>query len=211
MTVELLIAMIALGVGIGTFIGLILHIIFGGDDFTAMHAYITDIDKEKADLQLENDSLHCKIIGLEGRLSSLHKAYGANLCSVMEYKIINDKLSEENTALKLKINEMEESRRTTLDHNAYLSKEARRLEEENKELTRKKNLYNKCYRVVVTETVAKFKDKFEDAVKYRVMTPVLGALLDRGSFNYGVNHTEAEDISLINKIADEIEREIDNE
>lgn len=134
LTITLAIACVALGVGVGTFIGLILHIIFGGDDFTAMHAYITDIDKEKTDLQLENNSLHCKIIGLESRLSTLHQAYATKVCSAMEYKFINDKLSEENTALKLKINEMEESLRTTLDHNAYLSKEARRLNERNIEL-----------------------------------------------------------------------------
>lgn len=100
-------------------------------------SYVRDLKVSSHDLQDENCKLRINNNELEDRLVKLHKAYASKVCSIMEYKIINDKLESENTALKLKINEMEESRRATLEHNAYLSKEAIRLSEENKKLKKR--------------------------------------------------------------------------
>lgn len=129
LTITLAIACVALGVGIGTLLGLLRHI-DNSDEFDIILAQ----GKRNSDLQIEKRSLQCTISALEDRLDRLHKAYAAKNTECMEVKAINSKLEDDNTALKLKINEMEESRRTTLDHNAYLSKEAIRLNERNIEL-----------------------------------------------------------------------------
>lgn len=129
MTVELIIAAIALGVGVGTFVGLCIHIGCSKDS-PIKECSIDYLKTENNRLQLRNRDLQYEVV----RFKSLNNDVASQN---VYYREKNNKLEDENTALKLKINEMEESRRATLEHNAYLSKEATRLSEENKKLKKR--------------------------------------------------------------------------
>ena len=97
-------------------------------------SYVRDLKVANSDLQYENSKLRLENADLEERLVKLHKAYASRVCFTVECKTINDRLENENTALKLKLNEMEENYRNTLDHNAYLANEASRDRAENERL-----------------------------------------------------------------------------
>lgn len=129
MTLTTVLLAIAIGLGAGAVIGLCLHI-WLSDDRLIEEDTITELKKEIVRLQTKN----CDLRDAAQRLKSLNNDVASQN---VYYREKNNKLEEENTALKLKLNEMEEARRDTLDHNAYLSKEAMRLNETNLELKKR--------------------------------------------------------------------------
>ena len=129
MTIELAVtlAAIALGVGLGVFIGLLLHIWYSDDSLIEECNTISELRKENIRLQIKysnSQAEKCRLESLSNDAASQNVYYRAKI----------NNLEKDNTSLKLKLNELEEQYLRTLDHNAYLANEASQNRAENERL-----------------------------------------------------------------------------